>query len=65
MKKNIYKRERIFEFKQTIDAALNFDKMDINDVLIEVSNAEGVDEFVKSEALKRIAIIQMKGLAGD
>ncbi len=65
IEKNIYKRERIFEFKQTIDAALNFDKMDINDVLIEVSNAEGVDEFVKSEALKRIAIIQMKGLAGD
>ena len=31
IEKNILKR-RIFEFKQTIDAALNFDKMDINDV---------------------------------
>lgn len=65
IEKNVYKRERIFEFKQTIDAALNFEKMDINDVLIEVSNAEGVDNEVKAEALRRIAMIQIKDLAGD
>lgn len=62
---NLFKRERIFEFKQTIDAALDFEKMDINEVLMEVSNAEHVENEVKVEALRRIAIIQMKGLAGD
>ena len=62
---NLFKRERIFEFKQTIDAALDFEKMDINEVLMEVSSAENVGDDVKREALRRIALIQMKGLAGD
>ncbi len=60
IQKNLYKRERILEFKQTIDATLSFDKMDINDVLIEMSNAEEVEEQVKSEALRRIAMVQMR-----
>ncbi len=62
---NLFKSERIFEFKQTIDAALDFEKMDINEVLMEVSSAENVGDDVKKEALRRIALIQMKGLAGD
>ena len=61
----IYKRERLYEFKQTVDSALNFEKMDINDVLIEVSKTEGLSEAVKTEALKRIAIVHMKGTNGD
>lgn len=65
IEKNIFKRERIYEFKQTVDSALNFEKMDINDVLIEVSNSEGLSEDVKIEALDRIAMIQMKGLSDD
>lgn len=62
VEKHIFKSERLHEFKQTIDSALNFDKMDINDVLIEVSNSQGVSDEVKIEALRRIANIQMKGL---
>lgn len=62
---NLFKSERIIEFKQTIDAALGFEKMDINEVLLEVSSAENVDDEVKREALRRIALIQMKGLVGD
>lgn len=65
IEKNIYKRERLYEFKQTVDSALNFEKMDINDVLIEVSKTEGLSEAVKTEALKRIAIVHMKGTNGD
>lgn len=65
VERNIFKRERLFEFKQTIDSTLNFEKMDINDVLIEVSNSEGLSDIVKFEALRRIAEIQMKGLSGD
>jgi len=59
---NIYKRERLYEFKHTIDATLDFEKMNINDVLIKVSNTEGIEEAVKEEALRRIANIQMNQL---
>jgi DNA repair exonuclease SbcCD nuclease subunit len=62
LEKNIYRNERIMEFKQTIDSALNFDKVDINDILIEVAISENVNEKVKEEALKRIAIAQMKNM---
>lgn len=65
IEKNIFQRERLFEFKQTVDNALDFEKMDINDLLIEVSTSEGVSENVKIEALRRIALVQMKGLDGD
>lgn len=62
---NLFKNERLYEFEQSINAALDFEKMDINQVLIEVSNAEGVDDEVIVEALRRIAISQMKGLNGE
>lgn len=62
IEKNIFKGERILEFKQTIDSAIDFEKMDINDLLIEVSTAEGITEDVKLEALRRITLIQMKDL---
>lgn len=65
VEKYVFKSERLHEFKQTIDAALDFEKMDINDVLIEVSTSEGVSNEVKVEALRRISEIQMKGLPGD
>lgn len=58
---NLFRSEKLFEFQQNINEALNFEKIDINEVLIEVSNAEGIGEDVRNEALKRIADIQMKG----
>lgn len=57
-----YQSERIYEFQQGINSAINFEKLDINEVLMEVSNAENVEESVKKEALRRISEIQMKGL---
>lgn len=65
IEKNLFKNERIMEFKQSIDAAVDFEKMDINEVLIRVSNAEGVEERVIKEALKRIANTHMKGISGE
>lgn len=61
---SIFKSEKLFEFKQSIDTAINFDKLDINDILIEVSNTKNVTEEVKQEALRRIANSQMKDLEG-
>lgn len=65
IERSLFKNERMLEFKQTINESLDFEKMDINEVLIEVSNAEGVDDNVKIEALRRIAMSQMKGLNGE
>lgn len=61
---NIYKSERMYEFKQSINAAIDFKKMDINELLLKVSTSEDVDENVKEEALKRIANVQIDRL-GD
>ncbi|MBZ2173816.1 metallophosphoesterase [Schnuerera sp. xch1] len=62
---HIFKTERLFDFKQSIDTAINFEKLEINEILMEVSNAENVSEEVKKEALKRIAHIQMKHLGDE
>ena len=60
IEKSTFRGERIIEFKQTIDSAINFEKMDINDLLLEVTLAENLSDRVKEEAIKRIAQIQMK-----
>lgn len=62
---SIFQNEKILEFKEGIERAVNFEKLDINDVLLEVSNAENVDSSVKKEALRRITEIQMEKFNGD
>lgn len=62
---SLFKNERMLEFKQTINAAMNYEKMDINEVLMQVSNAEGVEDKVIEEALQRIATAQMESLRGE
>ncbi|HSH35071.1 metallophosphoesterase family protein [Schnuerera sp.] len=62
---HIFKSERLFEFKQSIDTAINFEKLEINEILMEVSNTEGVSEEVKVEALKRISHSQLKNLGDE
>lgn len=62
---NIFKSERMLQFKETINATMNFEKMDINEVLLQVSSSEDVGEDVIKEALRRIALIQMKSLRGE
>lgn len=62
---HIFKSERLFEFKQSIDTAVNFEKLEINEILMEVSTAQGVSEDVKKEALRRIALSQMKDLGDE
>lgn len=62
---HIFKSERLFGFKQSIDEAINFEKLEINEILMEVSNAEGVSEDVKEEALKRISNAQMRSLGEE
>lgn len=62
---HVFKSERLFEFKQSIDSVIDFEKLEINEILLEVSNAEGVSEEVKEEALRRIAHSQMKNLGDE
>lgn len=60
----IYKSEKLSQFKQSVDNTANFQKLDVNEILLELSQSEGVSNEVKEEALKRIAISQMK-ISGD
>lgn len=59
-----FKSERMLEFKETINETMDFEKMDINEVLLQVSNSESVEDEVIKEALERIAATQMKSLRG-
>jgi DNA repair exonuclease SbcCD nuclease subunit len=61
MENCMFRSERIVQFKQSIDSAMSFEKMDLNDILLEVTLSEGVSDEVKEEALRRIANSQMKG----
>lgn len=61
---HIFKSERLFEFKQSIDETVNFEKLDINQILLDISIAEGISDEIKQEALERIASSQMK-IVGD
>lgn len=60
----LFKSERLAQFKQSVDNTANFEKLDVNEILLEVSKAENVSEEVKVEALRRIALSQMNR-AGD
>lgn len=62
LEKGLFRSERLVEFKQSIDAALDFEKLDINDLLTEVAFAENVPRKIKEEALRRIASVQMRKL---
>lgn len=61
---NLYKEEQMYEFKQSIEASVNFNKLDINEILIDIASAEGVEENIRLEALNRISSSQIKK-AGD
>lgn len=58
--KSVFKGEQLLQFKQIVESAVDFEKMDINELLIEVSTAEGISSQVKEEALQRIARVHMK-----
>lgn len=60
IEKHIFKGEQLTQFKQIVESSINFEKMDINDLLIEVSSAESISNEVKEEALRRIAQVHMK-----
>lgn len=60
----IFKNERLTQFKQSVDSTANFEKLDINEILLNISLTEEVSDKVKQEALKRISLSQMKN-TGD
>ena len=61
----IFKNERLTQFKQSVDSTANFEKLDINEILLNISLAEEVSDKVKQEALKRIALSQMKNIGDE
>lgn len=61
----IFKNERLTQFKQSVDSTANFEKLDINEILLNISLAEEVSDKVKQEALKRISLSQMKNIGDE
>ncbi len=55
------REEQLYEFRQSIESSVDFDRLDINDILVEIAVSEGIDEEVKQEALKRVSEAQMSG----
>jgi DNA repair exonuclease SbcCD nuclease subunit len=62
LENGVFRSERLVEFKQSIDEALDFEKLDINDLLTEVAFAQNISKKVRDEALRRIAAVQIRNL---
>lgn len=64
VEKNIFRSEKIVQFKQSIDSSQDFDKLNINHILSNLTNTENIDENIKKEAIKRIEYAQIE-LSGE
>lgn len=64
VEKNIFRSEKIVQFKQSIDSSQDFDKLNINHILNNIMNTENIDENIKKEAMKRIEYAQIE-LSGE
>jgi exonuclease SbcD len=64
IEKNMYRQEQLASFVQQIRSATDFQAVDVMDIIDEISRLNGIDEEVKFEAQRRIAIEQEKGEAG-
>ena len=56
---SIYRKERIIQFKQSVDSSDDFEKLDITHILNSLSNENNISVEVKEEAIKRISKAQM------
>jgi len=57
---NIFRSEKIVQFKQSVDSAQDFNKLDINHILNNLINTENIDDNIKEEAVKRIEYAQIE-----
>lgn len=53
----IFKNERLTQFKQSVDSTANFQKLDINEILLNISLTEEVSDKVKQEAFKKNILV--------
>lgn len=51
---NMYRNEKIVQFKQTVDSSQDFNKLDVNHILKNLSNAENISDEIKLEAIRRV-----------
>ncbi|MGO1367950.1 MAG: metallophosphoesterase family protein [Senegalia sp. (in: firmicutes)] len=57
---NIFRSEKIVQFKQSVDSSQDFNKLDINHILNNLINTENIDDNIKEEAVKRIEYAQIE-----
>jgi DNA repair protein SbcD/Mre11 len=63
IEKTMYRQEQLASFVQQIRSATDFQAVDVLDIIDEISRINGIDEEVKFEAQRRIAIEQEEGEA--
>lgn len=54
-----YKQEIFNSFRNLADNSVDFEQLDINNIIIDIAKSENIEDSVKEEALKRIGEIQM------
>ncbi|MBS4539909.1 metallophosphoesterase family protein [Clostridium sp. D2Q-11] len=64
IEKNMFRSEKIIQFKQSVDSSQDFNKLDINHILNNLTKAEDIEDDVKIEAVNRIEEAQIE-LGGD
>lgn len=57
---NIFRSEKIVQFKQSVDSSQDFNKLNINHILNNLINTENIDDNIKEEAVKRIEYAQIE-----
>lgn len=64
IEKNMFRSEKIIQFKQSVDSSQDFNKLDINHIISNLTKAENIEDNIKLEAIKRIEQAQIE-LGGD
>lgn len=65
IEKNMYRQEQLASFVQQIRSATDFQAVDVLDIIEEISRINGIEEEVKFEAQRRIAVEQEEGESLD
>ncbi|MBD1373187.1 metallophosphoesterase family protein [Hazenella sp. IB182357] len=60
LEKAAYQEERLAEFIQQVRSGTDFEEIDIREIILQISGAENVEEEVRMEAMRRIAVEQEK-----
>lgn len=65
LEKAVHQEEKLTEFIQQVRAQSEFQVLKLSDIITEIASLQGVDERVKEEALRRIALMEEMWEGGE